>query len=130
MNFQKNIYTELFMSEQTYKEASSKIKSKAIKSFLEELAKSKSRFRKQLSIEKNEEIRPERTNNPKVAVETTDAQKILIQCLNEEENLIRQYQKTLNTKRLGQNHYKILSVQLNNALKAFNQLRAIKLSTS
>ena len=130
MDYPKSIHTELYVSEQTYKEASSKIKSKAIRSFLEGLARSKNKFRRQLPLEDESFKDSERISKRKTVIGTNNTYKILVECLNKEEGLIKEYQKTLTTNQLDKNHYQVISRQLNNALKAFNQLRAIKLSAS
>ena len=130
MKYSNNIHTELYLSEQTYKEASSIIKSKSIKVFLNKLADSRKSFRKQLSVDNKVGNRLLSIGKYNVGFDTTSLQQILIKCLNEEENLIREYQRALNTNRLDQDHYQIISKQLNGALKDYNQLRALKLSES
>lgn len=130
MKHTNNIQTELYLLEHTYQEASTKIKSKSIRSFLEKLANKKKVFRSQLPSNGKHNAKTEVMTTPKVDIGTSDAKKILVNCLNKEEKLIKVYQKLLNTDRLDQNHHLLLSRQLNNALISFNQLRAIKLSGS
>ena len=130
MKYSKSIHTELYLSEQTCKEASSIIKSKSIKAFLNKLADSRKNFRKQLSMSDKMENRHVSMGINRIGFETSSVQQILVQCLNEEENLIREYQRALNTRQLDQDHYQILSSQLNGALQDYNRLRAMKLSES
>jgi len=98
MNYPEIIQKELYVSEHTFKEASSQVKAKKIRSFLKKLALTKNRFRQQLFSTKKTELIE--FDKPFIKFDTADTQLILVKCLNEEESLIKEYQKALSTNRL------------------------------
>lgn len=129
MNYYKNIGSELYLLEQTYKEASLKIKSSPMKTFLKTQAETRKKFRNQLKIDTPSKVKNGLPGNIQTVL-GSDTQVILIQCLTEEENLIKEYQKALSTDKLDKGNYQMVSQQLFNALVVYNQLRAMKLSFS
>ena len=125
MNYPLNIQRELITAEHTYQVASATVKSKQMKEFFSQLARSKQRFRKQFSVKSE----PDDTK-VKISFESSSIEKILVRCLNEEEKLIKEYQKAIYTSSVERKYYAMVSHQLNSALQVFNQLRAKKLSES
>lgn len=125
-----NIKNELRKVENIYSTASDLTSIQSIKEFLVTLAKDKKQCSHELSG-----AEPQKDNQVKIKENLFTQGKVrtetlLVRCLNEEENLIKSYQKSLTRDSLNDQQALILLRQLNDALAAFNQLRAFKLSRS
>ena len=123
-----SIYTELKKIEHGYKSASRKISKSSIKNYLNELSEEKHKHRIDLSSCNPQSVKNYHTDVSNYEKSATKPANILRTCISDEEDLIRVYQISLSTVNLKRREELLIKDQLNDALAALIQLKAIRQS--